>query len=523
MRTVDNGTSAATGGLTRIAARMPWPLLVVLIAGAGLRVVTMWVYQPSVLQWVDGIRFTRISPTGLFDDYWMPAGYPVFLAILHWISRNLIFTIAVQHLVGLAGGLVAYLVVRRLGGSQLLACIPAAAVVLSGDSLYLEHILMADFLVTVMSLVALYAAVRATRSAHRLAWLTAAGVLTAVNGLVRSPALAMAVAVVIWLLIVGPGGLRGRGTAVLAFTLPFFIVVGAYASLATHVGKYSGLGDLTGWNLYPRVAPFADCTKFQPPPGTQALCQYSTPPSRRPAPYYYVWDAQSVSRRDFPVTQATSKKLEAFAILAIVHQPLDYLEAVGTDLVRFVDFRFGGVPFGAGESASTVSFSTKQPALEQSLAHIYARKYTDTQPHLRRGIGWLQRYDNVVRVPGWMLPILLLIAGLGVGLGSGPMRQGALLFGLSSLVVFVVPVAVLTYDYRYGIPPTALLVVAGVLGFGALWVRVRGLRAAPDRVLEAAARGRKPHSGAGTATARPRSAVGPVSVGPAGPRHQDGH
>lgn len=478
--------------LARTAARLPWLLFVVLAAGIGLRAVTMWVYQPSVLQWVDGIRFTRISPSGLFDDYWMPAGYPVFLAILHWISRSLIFTIAVQHLVGLMGGVVAYLIVRRLGGSQLLACVPAAAVVLSGDSLYLEHILMADFLVTVLSLLALYAAVRATGSTHRLAWLAAAGVLAALDGLVRSPALAIAAPVVIWLLIVGPGGLRGRGTALIAFVLPFLIVVGAYASLATHVGKYSGLGDLTGWNLYPRVAPFADCTKFQPPRGTEALCQYSTPPSRRPAPYYYVWDAQSVSRRDFPVTTETSKELEVFAIRAIVRQPLDYLEAVGTDLVRFVDYGFGGVPFGEGESGSIVSFSTQQPALEQSLARIYARKYTDTQPQIRRGVGWLRRYDNVVRVPGWMLPILLGVAIVGVALGSGPMRQGALLFALSSLVLFVVPVAVLTYDYRYGIPPTALLVVAGVLGFGALWTRVRDLRAdAPDRVLEGGAGSRR--------------------------------
>lgn len=484
----DNGSSAATARLPRIGVRLPWLLIVVLAAGVALRVVTMWVYQPSVLQWIDGVRFTRIYPAGLFDDYWMPAGYPVFLAVLRWINRSLIFTIAVQHLVGLMGGVVVYLTVRRLGGSQLLACIPAAAVVLSGDSLYLEHILMADFLVTVMSLVALYAAVRATGSAHRFAWLAAAGVLAALDGLVRSPALAIAAPVVIWLLIVGPGGLRGRGTAVLAFVLPFLIVVGAYASLATHVGKYSGLGDMTGWNLYPRVAPFADCTKFQPPAGTEALCQYSTPPSRRPAPYYYVWDPQSVSRRDFPVTTETSKVLEAFAIRAIVHQPLDYLEAVGTDLVRFVDYGFGGVPPEGGEAGSTVSFSNQQPALEQALARIYARKYTDTQPHIRRGVGWLRRYDNVVRVPGWMLPVLLGIAVLGVAFGSGPARQGALLFGLSSLVLFVVPVAVLSFDYRYGIPPTALLVVAGVLGFGALWMRVRGLRGdAPDGVLERAA------------------------------------
>jgi hypothetical protein len=251
-------------------------------------------------------------------------------------------------------------------------------------------------------------------------------------------------------------------------------VVVAYIGLATHVGRYAGLGDMTGWDLYPRVAPFADCTRFQPPPRTEALCQYSTPPSRRPAPYYYVWDAQSVSRRTVPVSPQGSRELEAFAIAAIRHQPLDYLKAVGTDLVRFADYGFDGSrPYG-GAPRAIVSFSLQQPSLEQQLARIYAAKYTDTQPHIRRGIGWLRRYDDLARVRGWMLPILLALAVTGVALGAGPMRQGALLFGMSSLVLFVVPVATLTYDYRYGVPPTTLLVVAGILGFGALWSRVRG-------------------------------------------------
>jgi hypothetical protein len=365
-------------------------------------------------------------------------------------------------------------VVRRLGGSQLLACVPAAAVLLSGDSLYLEHILMADFLLAVMSLVALYAVILSIGSAHRLAWLATAGVLTACAGLVRSPALAIAGPVVVWLAIAGPGWLRGRGTAILAYAIPALVVVVAYLGLATHAGRYAGLGDMTGWDLYPRVAPFADCTKFRPPPGTEALCQYSTPPSRRPAPYYYVWDAQSVSRRGVPVSPQGSRELEAFAIAAIRHQPLDYLKAVGTDLVRFADYGFGGSrPYG-GAPRAMVSFSLQQPALEQQLARIYAAKYTDTQPHIRPGVGWLRRYDGLVRVRGWMLPILLVLAATGFALGAGPMRQGALLFGMSSLVLFVVPVATLTYDYRYGVPPTTLMVVAGILGSGALWSRFRG-------------------------------------------------
>lgn len=475
--------------LAASGARPPWLLLVVLTCGAVLRVATMVIYQPSVLQWIDGIRYTRIYPTGFFDDYWMPAGYPAFLAVLHWLDKSLIFTIAVQHLVGLTGALVAYLVVRRLGGSQVLSCIPAAALALSGDSLYLEHIVMADFLLGFMSLLALYLAIRAMDSPHRLAWLASAGVVTACTGLVRSPGLALVGAVVLWLALVGPGRLLGRAKAIVAYAVPFSVVLLAYVVLATHAGQYSGLSDMTGWDLYPRVAPFADCTKFQPPPGTSALCQYSTPPAQRPGPYYYVWDAQSVSRRDFPDTPKGSKKLDAFALTAIRHQPVAYLEAVGTDLVRNVDSNYMNRSWG-GEASDQLSFSFEQPALEQALARQYAVKYTDTQVNIRRGIGKLRLYDNIVRVPGWVLPILLAGAAVGVAFGRGKLRSGALLFGMASIVLYVVPVATLTWDYRYGIPPTALLVVAGVLGFGALWNRVRAhsVPATDDRRLSSVRR-----------------------------------
>lgn len=477
---VNRAEAGRAAGIVRFGARMRLPLLTVLACGVVLRVATMVIYQPSVLQWIDGIRYTRIYPTGFFDDYWMPAGYPAFLAVLHWLDKSLIFTIAAQHLVGLAGAVIAYLAVRRLGGAQLLACVPAAAIAFSGDSLYLEHIVMADFLLTFMSLLAIFLPIMAVGSAKRLPWLAAAGVVTACAGLVRSPGLALVAPVVVWIAIVGPGRLVARGKAILAYVGPFVVVIVAYTVLATQVGQYSGLSDMTGWDLYPRVAPFADCTKFQPPPGTGVLCQTSTPPSQRPGPYYYVWDAQSVSRRNFPDTPKGSKKLEAFAITAIVHEPLAYLEAIGTDLVREVDSNYMSRSWG-GEASEQLSFAFQQPALEQALARQYAEKYTDTQPHIRRGIGKLRAYDNLVRVPGWMLPVLLALTIIGAAVGWGRMRLGALLVGMSSIVLFVVPVATLTWDYRYGIPPSFLLVLAGALGFGALWSRVRRiLAAAPD-------------------------------------------
>jgi len=97
-----------------------------------------------------------------------------------------------------------------------------------------------------------------------------------------------------------------------------------------------GLTDISGWNLYSRVAPFADCGKFTPPEGTAILCQ-ERPPSKRPGPFGYVWDLESVPRKRFELGPKTGRKLGEFAKRAIIHQPWDYASSVLIDLVRFMN------------------------------------------------------------------------------------------------------------------------------------------------------------------------------------------
>src|SRR2546428_611687 len=97
----------------------------------------------------------------------------------------------------------------------------------------------------------------------------------------------------------------------------------------------SGLTNNNNWNPYTRVAPWADCTKFTPPPGTRPLCA-TTPPSRR-VPTDYVFGPASPAYRLFGPAFLVTKYPHAMSLLrrfseaAILAQPLDYLHPVWRD------------------------------------------------------------------------------------------------------------------------------------------------------------------------------------------------
>src|SRR2546423_12317734 len=116
-------------------------------------------------------------------------------------------------------------------------------------------------------------------------WALASGAAVASSALVRGSGLVLAPVLVLWLLLWLPGKWRrrliGAGLAALALVA---VLAGYVGVVRVSGGRYSGLTDMNGWDLYGRVAPFADCTKFMPPEGTEVLCE-STPPSLRPGPF----------------------------------------------------------------------------------------------------------------------------------------------------------------------------------------------------------------------------------------------
>jgi hypothetical protein len=286
----------------------------------------------------------------------------------------------------------------------------------------------------------------------------------------------LAALVSVWMVIVSPGSVALRGLRVGVFAMAVIATVGAYVQLAHAAGGHSGMGKTSGWWLYPRVATFVDCALFKPPEGTEPLCNADVPPERRLGAYYYVWDETSPSRKAFPNPPAEAERLQEFALLAIRNQPLAYLKTVAVDLARYVDPRIDAGKPWAGQGDWALSFTNRQPELEQRSGRVYAIKYTDTTPRIARGEWFLQAYQRIVRVRGWMLAMLAALAVVGATAGRGASRAGAALFGSASLALYVIPVMTFSYDARYGLPALTLMAVAGAMGLSAIVARLGQVR-----------------------------------------------
>ncbi len=423
----------------------------------------MVLYFPAVQLAADSPRYARAGGMPLFGDFWMPAGYPILLLLLRTVSDQMWFTIAVQHLFGVGSGLLLYLGVWRLGLRRGLACVPAAAAWLSGDHLYLEHSVMADFLLTFLVAAGLCAAVFGFTAERGRRWLAVASTCLAAAALVRTVGVPLlpilAVSAVIW----SRGLLAQRALTVASAVLPGLMLFAFYfAGFKVSGGQYLGLSDMRGWNLYSRVAPFANCRKFVPPDGTAVLCE-NRRPQKRPGPFGYVWDLESVPRKMFPLNPETGRQLEAFAYSAILHQPKDYARAVLIDLARYIVPSAGRQPPFSGQPREILSFGWRDNDVENMVVRAMTLKYRGAEVVVRAP-NVLAGYQNIMRMHGFFLAILALLTVVGMWLGKDRVRVGIFLFGLSAFALYFVPVGTLSYDFRYGIPPETFLLVSGLLG-----------------------------------------------------------
>jgi hypothetical protein len=467
---------------TRLALRQRpwWPLVAVLAGGLVVRLFATVAFSTTVLNWTDSGRFARIAPyaplTGMFDDPWMPAGYPLFLRGVHELSNALWVTVALQHVLGLGTAGLLYATLRRLDASRGLALVPAAVVALGGDFIYMEHALLNEWLTVLLLAAGAYLTVRGAATPRSRRWLIGAGMVLGCAAIVRNTALIAAVAAFAWLTFMRRGEPRTQrlkqGVLLLS---PAAFVVGGYVALATTLGSYAGMSDIPGWFLYGRTAPFANCSEFTPKRELRVLCENS-PPGQRRGPFFYVNFAAGPGRQNFdllPFACATKspsrhcndtqqKKVGEFARQAIIHQPLSYLRAVLKDFIRYVEPGVGRRRTEAGSEAETSSFGYDDPIQESALAADLRKRYRAIRVEKEPGRSVLKSYQALLRVNGIML---LAAAGLtvaGLARGNGPSR--------------VVPVAVFTYDYRYGLIPQAFLIAAAALGASALLERHRVAR-----------------------------------------------
>ena len=455
----------------RGARRLPWvpgafelAVAGVVVVAVALRVLLMIAYVPAILSYSDEGSYVGAAAGKLFSNPFRPAGYSLFLKAVHLASASLPVTIAIQHLIGLATAVVVYGITRRIGASRWTALLPAAVVALSGDQLYFEHVLLSDGLFATLTLLACYcglrvaAANRAGPYGSSLRWALTAGALAAVAATFRTVGVVSAGVLIVWMLVMSGPDRRRRVTSASAAGLICAGLLLAYAFAQQSQTGVFGLTRFSGWPLYARVATFADCAKFTPPAGTRGLCQ-TLPPNERPAAWTYDWSSESPARRLFGGPPAGGGKLASFARAAILAQPGDYLSAVARDFALY---------FWPYRRTGAAQYSLDQrPASSMAMNVRAVRAYWGpVVVHVRASIARaLERWRGIVRIHPWMLALGAVLGLVGILLTADRVsREGVALLWATALALFLATVAVTYYDFRLGVPPAMLLVIAGARG-----------------------------------------------------------
>jgi hypothetical protein len=223
------------------------------------------------------------------------------------------------------------------------------------------------------------------------------------------------------------------------------------------------------WNLYGRVAPFADCSKFDPPPGTRSLCE-TTPRSQRPLAYQYTFNwyfSPAVRQLANPhvATSDQTNTVAAWSLAVIMGQPLDYATEVGAGMLRYVapeSFKgFGGGPSYHDLVHGQILFNR---AFQREGLRV-ARTYYSDAGRFRAHSGPLHAlrwWESITRLqgPAFVILALLSLAAPFAGRGRGP----ALLFAVVAWELLVVPVATVEFSARTAVPGFGALAAAASLG-----------------------------------------------------------
>ncbi|HEY4811296.1 MAG TPA: glycosyltransferase family 39 protein [Solirubrobacteraceae bacterium] len=437
-------------------------IIALVLSAAGVRVWFMIGYPTAFVGFPDAGLYLFAAGSDIFANTQHPAGYPFFLRLLHHLGDNLLFTIGVQHVLGIASGLLLYKAVRRTNAPPWLGLLPAAVVFFGGTGLFLEHSIMSDSLFTFLQAVGVYAAIRALYD-HRLRWSLLVGAAIGLSFWDRTVALSSAVLIPIVLLCAAPGGIRRRLLSALTVTVTVVALIASYVGSQYYFTGYLGYEQQSAWNLYGRVATFVDCSTFKPPSGTRFLCP-SEPVGHRQSQAYYQYGATAPAPAHFGfpafATLHANALLQEFSIAAIEHQPVSYVEAIAGGLGRYV-FPRGGEGYTAeGLRESLVGESrAKILAVTADLLFPHSRTYLPTSE-----VQALSTYYADTQIEGPLLIFLLALAIAGALFLPARMRWAAIVFTLTALLSIVFAVAGTNYDVRYAYPTFGPLAAGSALG-----------------------------------------------------------
>jgi hypothetical protein len=451
-------------------------VVALLVAGFLLRLLFMFAWRPAFVGYQDSSAYIYMAHgylgKGPFVDAIHAVGYPIFLGVLHDVTPHLPVTIAIQHVLGLASGVVLYLTVRRVGGPRWLGLVPMAVVVFSGAGMFLEHSVLTESLYIFVESLALYAAIAVTSARNEVFCAAAVGLLAGVGAVIKVAGLPVVVGFIAWILF---GPLRPPRRRVVLGSVAAagaILVLGAFVIAQNRETGYTGLTPRAGgWNLYGRVAPFADCSKFTPPAGTEILCEDQPESERHLRVEDYIFGPSSPAVNSFGTprqsTQPENEQVAAFARAVLIHQPLDYLEAVVKGMFWYTQplppHGFG-LQLGDGYERFYHHVLFDAAALERARRNAlpyYKADHYQVHAGLMR---FLFKYERVTRVDGVLMVVLMLLSLLAPFVTQGQVRRAAALITVQAWISLVTPVATLYGDARYTIPVLGPLTAAATLG-----------------------------------------------------------
>jgi hypothetical protein len=444
-------------------ARRHWLFCLALAGAVVLRVLAMLAFRP--IMWFGGDSASYLS-TGLrlIPDPSRVGGYGFMLWALRPLHSFAVVA-ALQHLAGIAVGVLIYLLARRHGLPGWVAVLGALPVLFDAYQLQLESDAVPDMPFGMLVVVALWLLLRPPGE-RRLADAASAAFLTGVSAIFWPAGLAL-LAVLLAALLIRRAGVLNVLAALLAGLLP---VVAYAAWFNLHEHQFS-LTRSDGVYLWSRTMSFADCAVIRPPADERALCPPQKP---RMAASLYIWAGNSPLLR-MPggrFSARTNALARDFALRAIAAQPGGYLAAVAHDLSlsfywdRPVHPDAGIVDRYQFSDAATAWVPASMRTIGGGTVAGDQAAYAGGHPAATRSVrpfaSWLVGYQRYVYLRGTLLGVILL-GGLGVIIARR--TWSAALPWAFAATIGVVPPLIADFDLRYLVPAVPAACLAAVLAF----------------------------------------------------------
>jgi hypothetical protein len=452
----------------------------VLLAAAALRVAVGIAYSPALL-WSDTWEYV-IAGYGSHRDNFLgvgflvdkPSGYPALLRILEIPGRSLVFLTSVQHLAGLAGGVLVYALLRWRGIASLLAAAAAGVVLLDSYAMALEQHVLSEAFFTLMLVLWAFAAVRWGR--------TTGGVVLA------SLALAAAVTIRVVALLVVPVWLiyclwtypdmRRRVVALVAVAVPLL----SYAAYYQHLGGGFGFTQMDGYRLYARIGEIADCRGLDIQQDQRPLCPRGAIDRFESHGNYagdHVVFYLSAARRivgdpyvpnnlDIP---AADRRLRDFSLEVIKARPLKFARLIsGTTL----DFVRPGKMSPLADYDRPILFPADPRPIAPDHQTFRRQFLPDYVARIRAPSEALRTYQRWVHTPRWLVGALILVAFVEmVALATGRVRrrlnhQREVFLLAGAGLALLIGAALNHFEPRFLIPAVPLIVSGGTLAISDL-------------------------------------------------------